>query len=267
MSQDLVGIRRQLKQVSSFLRQGKAFLAVQYVLAAVRLVLTTTLMKNEREEMIGMITEAVGYLGHDKGLRNKYPLALEYRPGQEKQLFDQLTELLTVLNEETMAEAEAIAATIAAKKEAALAKGQEHLDAERYDDARVIFTNITGEYPDDNDLKVAVGEKVLNAGLYKDAVDYFTDVVNGTPPSIYNYNKLAIALRKLGHFDMAEGYYLQVLPLASDDAYLLFNVGRLYLEWGRWREAVDFGERAMAIKPDFAEAGKLASFARKKLSV
>ena len=265
MSQDIVSIRRQVKQVSSSLRQGKPTPAVQAVLATVRLMLTTPLMKAEKDEFIELIREALGYINHDAGIRRLYPLELLYQPGNEKALFESLQELLDVLKDQTMSEVEELARAMAAKKEAALARGQEHLDANDFDGARSVFGAITGEFPDDSGLQGAIGEKYLNAGMYEDAASHFTEAVNLDPRSLNMYNRLAIALRKLGRFDIAENYYMKALPIAPEDPNLLFNIGRLYLDWQRWDKAVEFGEKAHALNPEFEEARKLAAFARKKM--
>lgn len=265
MTQDIVSVRSKVKLVSSSLRQGKPVPAVQGVVATLRLMLTTPLMKAERDEFIGLVREALDYINNDSGIRKIYPLELVYIPGEEKQLFDDLQELLEVLKDKTMSEVEDLAKAIAARKEAALTKGQERLDRQDYDGARAVFTAIAGEFPDDADLQGAIGEKYLNAGQYEDAANSFTKAVDLDPKALHNYNRLAIALRKLGRFDIAEGYYMRALPLAPEDSNLLFNIGRLYLEWEKWDKAVEFGEKANLAHPGFLEAQKLASFARKRM--
>jgi Flp pilus assembly protein TadD, contains TPR repeats len=265
MSQDIVSIRRQIKQVSSLLRQGKIMLAAQAVQSVLRVMLTTPLMKAEKDEFIALIREAIDYLNNDQPLRKLYPLALMYTPGEEKKLFDDINELLDMLNEEKMTEVNALAKVMEEKKQAALDKGQGHLDAEEYDQARAVYHEITTEFPHDSELKGAIGEQMLGAGLYEDAAKHLGDAVTLDPNALNLYNRLGIALRKLSRFDVAEEYYMKALPLAPEDPYLLFNIGRLYAEWGKWDKALEYGEKAHAIKPDFEEARKLAAFSRKKL--
>ena len=254
MSQDIVSVRSKIKLVNSSLRQGKPVPAVQAVVSTLRLMLSTPLMKAERDEFAGLVREAIDYINNDAGIRRIYPLALAYTPGEEKRLFEELQELLEVLKEETMSEVEE------------LAKGQEHLDNKDYDSARSVFGAISGEFPDDGNLHGEIGEKYLNAGLYEDAASHYTEAVNLDPNALHNYNRLAIALRKLGRFDVAEDYYMRALPLAPEDPNLLFNIGRLYLEWEKWDKAVSYGEKAHALHPEFMEAQKLANFARKKIA-
>ena len=265
MSQDIVTIRRQLKQVPSSLRQGKMVPAVQYTLAALRLLLTTPLMKAEKDEFVGLIKEAIDYINDDSSLRKIYPLALGYHVGEEKQLFDDLHELLDILKDESLAEVEELTRIKAAKTAEALEKGQQHLDADEIDKARDVFKNIAAEFPNDSKLKGDIGEKMLAKGEFEDAASYLSEAVDLDPDQLHLYNRLAIALRKLGRFDVAENYYIKALPLAPEEPTLLFNIGRLYAEWGKWDKALEYGEKAYAIMPQFEEAKKLAAFARRKL--
>lgn len=265
MSQDIVSVRRQIKLASSSLRQGKQVPAVQAVIGTLRLMLSTPLMKAERDEFADLVKETVDHINSDATVRKLYPLELIYSPGDEKMLLESMVELLDVLKENTMSEVEELAKIMAAKKEAALAKGQEHLDKQEYDNARSVFGAITREFPDDGTLKSDIGEKYLNAGLYEDAADSYAQAVELDPNALHNYNRLAIALRKLGRFDVAEDYYMKALPLAPEDPNLLFNIGRLYLEWEKWGKAFEYGEKAHAANPEFAEAQKLANFARKRM--
>ena len=266
MSQDIVAVRRQVKQVHSLLRQDKLAMAVQAVIAALRLMLSTPLMKGERDEFADMVREGVDHINNDKAIRQIYPLALAYSPGDEKIVFEELKELADILKEATMSEVGDLSAALAAKKQAALDEGQEHLDNNNVEGARSVFKAISGEFPDDDALKGDIGEKFLDAGFYEDAAGYYSEAVQLNPDALHNYNKLAIALRKMGRFDVAEDYYMRALPLAPEDPNLLFNIGRLYIEWEKWDKAVEFGEKAHAISPEFDQARKLVNFARKRMA-
>lgn len=263
--QNIASIHRQVKQVPSMLRQNKMTPAVKAVAEGLRLVLTTPLIKAEKDEFTESIRVALDYLSNDADIRQLYPLAITYTPGEEKKTLEQLIELLDIVNENAMTGVADMAKRISEKKEAALAVGQSHLDAKEYDKARKVFHDISSEFAEDAELKSRIGEKELAAGLYEDAAKHFEEAVALDPDALHNYNHLAISLRKLGRFDLAEEKYLTVLPLAPDDPFLLFNVGRLYAEWGKWDKAYEFGEKAFALKPDFVEAQKLASFARKRM--
>lgn len=160
---------------------------------------------------------------------------------------------------------EELAKSAAARKESALAKGQEHLSNKEYSRAQSVFGAISGEFPNDGDLRCSIGEKYLAEGLYEGAAACFAEAVAINPEALGIYNRLAIALRKLERFDAAENCYMKALLLAPEDPNLLFNIGRMYLDWQKWDKAAEFGDRAFEIAPRFDEARKLAAFARKRI--
>lgn len=265
MSQELSTARRNLTQINSLLRQGKLLPAAQSLHSALMLIAGRPLMKTEREELDRLFDDAIRRLNADPYLRKLYPLSLNYVPGAEKLFADEVVELLNVLQEATMAEAEEAAQALAEKKAKVLAEGQSKLDAGEHNAARAVFSALSGEHPDDSDLKADIGERVMKAGLYEDAAAYLSEAVAIDPHALQYYNRLGMALRKLGRFDAAEDFYLKAFDIAPENTSLLFNIGRLYLEWERWDKAVELGEKAAALQPDFIEARKLADFARKKM--
>ena len=256
--------RRQLAGIKSQLRYGQLLPATQALRNALVAVMGQPLMKNERAEFENLFATATQQMNSNPYLRKIYPLELVYAPGNEKQLSDNLAELLSMLQDEAIAEAENAAQLIAEKKAQALAKGQEFLDGEEFDAARAVFQGISDEHPDDGDLKADIGERVFKAGLYEDAVAYLGSAIELDPGSVHYYNRLGIALRKIGRFDTAEMYYLRALQLAPEDAYLHFNTGRLYLEWRRWNKAIEHAELACALEPSLEEARKLAAYCRQQ---
>ena len=86
-----------------------------------------------------------------------------------------------------------------------------------------------------------------------------------TSGSIQVYNRIGIALRKLGRFEAAERYYRKAIEWKDDDPNIFFNLGRLYVEWKQWRKAVKAAKIVLRLNPDFEPAQKLQAFAEKKL--
>lgn len=67
-------------------------------------------------------------------------------------------------------------------------------------------------------------------------------------------NGAAIAARKAGRFPEAEADYRAALAVCPGDEGLLYNSARLFLETGRFREALDAAGRALQVNPGFTEA-------------
>jgi tetratricopeptide (TPR) repeat protein len=255
-----------MAQINSFLRQGKLLPAVQGLYSALTLTMGETLIKGEREEMGKIFSDAVARLNADSWLRKIYPLSLRYAHGEEKQLLAHLQELLQMLQEAVTADAEAAALALTEKKARVLSEGQQKLDAGQHTAALTVFSGLSSAHPDDGDLKADIGERVMKAGLYKEAAEYLNQAVILDPYVLQHYNRLGIVLRKMGRFDSAEEFYCKALSIAPDDVNLCFNLGRVYIEWGKWDKAVEYGERASSLQPDFVEGRKLADFARKKMN-
>jgi tetratricopeptide (TPR) repeat protein len=68
------------------------------------------------------------------------------------------------------------------------------------------------------------------------------------------FNEFGIKLRKNGMLPQALGHYAKALRISPDDDHLLYNLARALYEKGRLRAARRFLDKALAIRPDFAEA-------------
>ncbi|NCC04777.1 MAG: tetratricopeptide repeat protein, partial [Proteobacteria bacterium] len=83
--------------------------------------------------------------------------------------------------------------------------------------------------------------------------------------SAHIFNKLGMALRKSGRLEEAEKFYIQALERQAHDEIIYFNLGRVYLDMKRWKNAIAAADRALAVNADFVEAKKMKMFAAKQL--
>lgn len=265
MSQDLIKARKLLASSGTSLKQEKVQSAAQSIHDAIILIFKNPLMKQEKEEFQNMIQQSLDSLAHNATFRKYYPLVIEYTPGKEKKLLATMKEIISELDSLMQAEAQAHIETISARKQEAIEKGQKHIDAQEFDKAREVYDQLVREYPDDTDLVADIADRFMQAARYKDAFVYLEEALSNDPNAMHLYNRIGIALRKMKDFDTAEKYYLKALELSGKDEYLWFNVGRLYVDWGKWDKVVDAAEKAMAINPGFDQAGKMLAFAKKKM--
>lgn len=264
MSSELIKARQQLSRIGTLLKQEKMQPAGQNMMEALSAVLRNPLMKAEREEFENMIYAAVSALNNSAALRKIYPLTLSYSPGTERQLLDEIKELVAAISEAALGDAQKQMALLEQQKQEELAKGQKHLDDNEHDAARAVFSNLAGQHPEDAQLQAQIGDSFLKAGLYDDAVNYLTSSVEIDPNAAYAYNRLGIALRRQSKFALAEQYYFKALKFIGKDPGILFNMGRLYIEWGQWESAIRVATEALHMTPDFAEARKLLEYAQKQ---
>lgn len=266
MSGELTKARQKLTGINASLKMGKHMAAAQALNDAIVIVLSAPLMKNEREEFAQMLDTAVYALNNNKDLRKVYPLVLNYAPGEEKKLLEQIFEMRKVLQDDVNENAQKDLDALVARKEEGLQRGQQHLDQQEFDEARQLFDKLTTEFAGDADLRADIADRYHKAGLHQDAVGQLNQAIEDSPESLHLYNRIGIVLRKMQDYQSAEGYYLRALAITQTDEYLFFNLGRLYYDWQQWDKMAKAAEKAVAINPGFQEAGKLLAFARKKLS-
>lgn len=265
MSNELTKARQHLTQVRGLLRRGKIMPAAQAFHDALLLVLKNPLLKGERDEFERMLTDAAAHLANDPELRKVFPLKIDYRPGEERQVLDTVRELVKTLNEAAVDEAQEHMKLLEARKTAALERGQSLLDAGDYDAASGVFRQLVSEFSDDPALKGDIGERFLKAGRYEEAFEYLAQALEQSPESVHLYNRIGIALRKMGKFEVAEKYYFKAARYTGRDPNLFFNIGRLYVDWRKWNKVAKAASAALQLKPDFDEARKMLEFATRQL--
>lgn len=266
MSSDLIKSRKKLNSVSTLLKKGKYMPAVQAVHDGLILFLKTQVMKAERSEFEDILQKVTYSLNADKELRKIYPLIISYTPGEERALLDAMRELLQELQKALNESVQDDMQAVLAQKNAALEKGQEHLDKGEWDKAKSVFDQLVSDFSGDTDLKADIADRYLNAGRYKEAFHMLDDALRDDPNAIHLYNRIGMVLRKMKDYDTAEQYYLKALTLTTSDEYLLYNVGRLYYDWRKWKKMAEAAQKAVEINPDFAEAVKMLKFAQKKMA-
>ena len=264
MSQELAGARRALSRVSTDIKQGQYISAATAIREAARLFTrNVSMIRNEQEEFASLLQSGCELLRYNREIAKYFPLTIAYSQGQEAELVTLMNQLIETLQAASTEEA---LKQQTQRKQAGLAKGRNELSRGEHDEARHTFRELTEEYSDDAKLVTEVGECFLQEGLYEDAVRNLSAAAKLSPDSAHVFNRLGITLRKMRRFDKAEQYFLRALELEKKDPNLYFNMGRLYLDWMDWGKTVTFAEKALSLDPDFAEAAKLAAYAKRKLA-
>jgi len=104
------------------------------------------------------------------------------------------------------------------------------------DEAVEIFDEIKQSHPSDLEL-VEMGKVYLASGKVKAAGALLRQTVDPMPESVMTYNKFAIELRKIGEYEEAIQQYQRCLSIAPQHHAILYNLGRIYFEIGRFAEA------------------------------
>ncbi len=265
MSTELIKARKRLANVNTNLKKAKYMPAIQSIHEALTLIVKQPLMKSEKEEFAGILKDVVTNLNNNPGIREIYPLVINYKMGQERELLEAMRELLVEMQNVVTQTAQESAAEMEQRKADELAKGQEQIDQQDYDKAKTIFDALVKDHETDTDLKADIADRFLKAGRYEDAFSYLDAALKHDPNAIHLYNRIGMVLRKMKDFDTAERYFNRALELTHKDEYLYFNIGRLYIDWGKWDQVMDAAEKALKVNPGFKEAHKMLQFAQKKL--
>jgi tetratricopeptide (TPR) repeat protein len=264
MSSELTKARAQINKVRTYLKQGKPLPAVSALYEAIVAMLRTPLIKSEKEEFNKLILDAVLLLNGDRTLRQVYPLILNYTPGTERELADVLLNLLGELQATVVEEAKDLIADKEQRIEQGLAEGKLLIEEKRFDEAKAVLDKLTREFPRDADLKARIAELFICGELFEEAFRYLDEAIELSPDQIRHYNRIGIVLRKLHKYDIAEKYFMRAVDYAKTDPNLYFNLGRVYLDWGRWDKAERASRLALRLSPSFIEARKLLNFSLKK---
>jgi tetratricopeptide (TPR) repeat protein len=265
MSQELIKARSKINSVRSYVKKNKLLPAIMSLYEAIQIVLRTPLMKSEKQEFDRLLEDALGHLNNDPEFRKLCPVLLEFRPGSEKELLDTLQSVLEDLQGSAVDEAKQMLEAIEKHKREQMARGKNLLEKGKSKDAKATFDRLTQTYREDTDLKAEIAELFLKHERYEEALEYLNQALEDFPESVHLYNRIAIVLRKMGKYETAEGYFKRALKFGKDDPGLFFNMGRLYVDWKKWKMVEKTAMRALQLEPEFDEARKMLNFARKKL--
>lgn len=271
MSAELAKARKDLSQVRTLLKDSKYIPAAQALQFGVATVLRGQLLKAERDEFEKLLATAVDYFSNDEYIRSHLAIILSYVPGQERILYELIREVTAALNGQAVEDAqEQIRITAERKlldKKEKYARGVQALENGNAAEGQSILAELVQAYADEPELRGSVGEALLRAGLYEAAVEYLTEALDQKPEMLPLYNSIAIALRRLNRFEVAESYYLRASKYLRMDPNLYFNIGRLYVDWKKWDKAAKAAAMALKLNPDFVEAQKMLDYVEKQTGV
>jgi Flp pilus assembly protein TadD len=243
------------------LKRGRLLPAAKAVLAAAKALSRIPMIKHEQEEFYHMLGEACALLQACRQVREIFPLAITYAPKEEASLVSTLEELVAILEAETQNGAR----DILDSRQSVFNQGKSELAEGNSTAARATFSALVREFPEDAPLMTQVGEAFMDGGLYEDASHYLGLAAALSPQSTHVLNRLGIALRKMGRFDLAEEKFRSALSLDPKDPNLYFNLGRLYLDVRQWQSCLECAEAALALDSSFTQAAQMVAYCSRML--
>lgn len=125
-----------------------------------------------------------------------------------------------------------------------LEKGNERLALKSFDNAARISANKAEE----------IAGYLFDSGKIKLSVQYFRLSLRKNGENTTVYNKLGIALRRLGSWKDAVNEFRIALKIDPEDVALYFNMGKAYQEGGMFGPAQDAFSKALELNPGLREA-------------
>jgi Flp pilus assembly protein TadD len=108
--------------------------------------------------------------------------------------------------------------------------------------------------PQNPSSRQALGRSLTQSGMWREAIEQFTLVVDMQPDNAYALNNLGFAALQLGDNELAVHNLERVLSLNPQQGYMLNNLGVGYERLGRTAEAHAAFARAAELSPRYAMA-------------
>ncbi|MDR2892044.1 MAG: tetratricopeptide repeat protein [Deltaproteobacteria bacterium] len=265
MSKTLFDARKKLSSVGAMLRQDKVANAVQVLYNGLQEMMREQLLRSEREEFTNIIDTAVKDLNANKKIQKQFNITITYTPGEEGELLETIRLLMETLDSLALEEADQAYRDREARKKANLEKAISEIEAGNLSAARVLCASIAAENSDDVVALVDIAEAFERAGQLQDAIEYMEKARRLDGQASYILNRLGILHRKARNFNESEKMFSEAEIHTPDDPYLLFNKGRLYIDWQKWQQALEAANASLNLQPDFSEARKMAEYAAKRI--
>lgn len=265
MSKCLFDARRNFAQTAPLLRQGNAINAIQSFHKGLQDMLREPLLKSERTEFENILEQIVKTIAANEKVMKVLQMRLEYTPGQEKELMENVKLLLDALEAEALDEAAKRFMEIEADKARRLSEGTAALEAGNKERGKEIFDALVKEHPKDVALLVNMAEAYEKAGMLEEAAALLEQAAIHDPGAAYIHNKRGIVYRKMRCFEQSAAAFDQAIAITPDDPYLYFNKGRVFVDSQRWPEALTSAHKALELSPVFNEAKMMAEYAQKRV--
>ncbi|MDR2123941.1 MAG: tetratricopeptide repeat protein [Desulfovibrio sp.] len=264
MSGELLLIDEALQKAAADLKKGD-FVAAAHAVRNGADALTHIPMTGEAYCKIEMLlVNACDRMQSTPALTDIFPEGILYVPGEEQNLSALMGRLLQSAGQRDSNGGQEKSSST---RDEFLARARAALQAGKENDARNEIAVLAELYPQDGELYLETGMMFLDFALNDEAVAYLQKAATLLPETAGVLNTLGVTMRRMRRYEESEQFFLRAVRAASGDQNLFFNLGRLYLDTGQWRKAVECAEKALALEPSFSAADKMRAFAERRLSL
>jgi len=260
MSYSISQMREKFSEFGQLLQKRQLVAAVRVMYAACQSAAGAGFSENEQAEVSQLIAQAVQELNSDADVRKAFLFPLVFKPGGEKELLA----VLDVLRPKLKSLVEKGKDALEAYKGEQIEKANTHFANKEIDQGKEVLDRLLNEFSGDEDLVVKISDLLVSHELDDAAIASLDVALEDSPCNVHLYNQIARILRKLGKFETAEEYFRRAVQHVRHDPNLYFNLGRLYIDWGRFDKALMAANIAIKLDPKFVEAHKMAAYAQSR---
>lgn len=257
MSASAKTVKEFIARAKSYIQRNDYLRTLKALCQALELLHGSQIFGRERFEVNVLLDEALRDLSGMKQIKRVFPQGIQYQKGQEKTLWRTLKRMhdkLEAALEKVRME------QIRAQKmdlDEMLIKAQEFLAKKEPLEARKLFRKASEMFPDEKNLPVDIGNRLMMAGLFVEALEYFKrgQEVDTADPRPYQFSILCY--EAVGELDKAEDVVKETVRRFGGNESLFLRMGKLATQKRNWSEAYDALAQVLQFNPTNQEALKL----------
>lgn len=232
--------------------------------AALKGFVSVKLPGTERMEIESHFRESFSNMSKSPRVLKFAPKGVPYIKGQEAKLFQYVAAVYKKVQEDIQRETLEHMRERKLKIDHLILKGQKLLDDGNLLEAQRNFREAVSLRVDEDGLYPMVALKLMDMGHHKAALEYVRGAIEVSPGNTRAYDLLVTASAKLGDMEPGLKIVADARKKAGESALLLAASAQLKARAGRWDEAREEAEKALATDQDLDMARDVLKQARKR---
>ena len=257
MSASAKTVKEFIARAKSYIQRNDYLRTLKALCQALELLHGSQIFGRERFEVNVVLDEVLRDLSGMKQIKRVFPQGIQYQKGQEKVLWRTLKRM----HDKLQAAIEKVQMEkIRGQKmelDEMLIKAQEFLVKKEPLEARKLFRKASEMFPDEKNLPVDIGNRLMMAGLFMEALEYFKrgQEVDASDPRPYQFSMLCY--EAVGELGKAEDVLKDTIRRFGGNESLYLRMGKLATQKRNWSEAYDALAQVLQLNPTNQDAHKL----------
>ncbi len=258
-------IREDIARAKSYAKKSDYLRTLNFLARAIRGLAASQVFGAEKFEIHAHLEEAMRDLNKMTMIKRLFPKGLKYQKGKEKAFYTTLMRLHKKLGEAM----EKARLTKQRKRlgvlDDNLIKAASLVKAENPIEARKLYRKISEYFQDIDGIDSDIGNRLTQFGMFPEAVEYLSKVLEATPSDIRANNALILCYEGMHETDKAIDAIKNCMRWVGASENLYLRMARLYLEKREWGEVFNHAKAAHDRNPLNGEAAKLMKKAEPKI--